>query len=296
MGNFPVGTPLIAGHLALRDRACRNRGIGHQYFFAAQISQKRLSHTVSVVDLGWRYFTFVESCCRHWRASGRGGHVTAWDLPGGHQLFWLIPVGCVYTCLAIRLGFEFRHCRIAMGGLITAWLVICVKGLLLFGYQLGIPNSLHLVLRDGSTPAMVALLGCVFLWYARHVLLDIEGRLPMRTEKKKTIKGATESSRSVTPPQPTTAQPKGRSDLEPNIGHRAAELVEESVYTSEESEDEEPTRRRSKDARKRNAETRGQAVEREEMLEHRTREQQRKISKAERKRRRKLKAKERHAA
>ncbi|MEC8337461.1 MAG: hypothetical protein VXZ84_04905 [Planctomycetota bacterium] len=221
---------------------------------------------------------------------------TAWNLPGGHQLFWLIPVGCLYTCLAIRLGFEFRHCRIAMGGLVTAWLAICVKGLLLFGFQLGMPGSWQLVLRDGSTPGMVALLGCVFLWYARHVLLDIEGRLPVQRAKKKTKKDATASSSSVTPSHATTAQPKGRSDLEPDVSHRAAELVEESVYTPEESEDEEPTRRRSKDARKRNGGTRGQAADEEEIFEHRTREQQRKISKAERKRRRKLKAKERHAA
>ena len=121
-------------------------------------------------------------------------------------------------------------------------------------------------------------------------------RGPLAGAKKKTKKDATASSSSVTPSQATTAQPKGRSDLEPDVSHRAAELVEESVYTPEESQDEEPTRRRSKDARKRNGGTRGQAADEEEIFEHRTREQQRKISKAERKRRRKLKAKERHAA
>ena len=238
-------------------------------------------------------------------AVATGGHqviaralatTTEWNLPGGDQLFWLIPAGCIYTCLAIRLGFEFRYCRIAMCGLITAWLFICVKGLLLFGYGLGMPDSWQMILRDGSTPAMVALLGCGFLWYARHVLLDIEGRLPVRAAKKKKNQRASASSGSGSPSQATTARPRGRSDLEPDVGHRAAELVEESAYTTEESDDVDTSRRRSKDGRKRNAGIRNQAAEEEDMPEHRTREQQRKISKAERKRLRKLKAKERHAA
>ena len=92
-----------------------------------------------------------------------------------------------------------------------------------------------------------------------------------------------------------SVKPKGRSDLEPDVSHRAAELVDESVYDTGESEEDISTGRKPKDSRKRRSINRNDA-EHEEIPEHRSREQQRKISKAERKKLRKLKAKERHAA
>ncbi len=126
--------------------------------------------------------------------------------------------------------------------------------------------------------------------------MDIEGGLPVRTEKNKHQKKAAASLTAKAKKEgETSAKPKGRSDLEPDVSHRAAELVDESVYDTGESEEDISTGRKPKDSRKRRAINRSDA-EHEEIPEHRSREQQRKISKAERKKLRKLKAKERHAA
>ena len=221
---------------------------------------------------------------------------TEWSLPFGDHLFWLVPAGCIYTFLAIRLVLEFRHCRLATLGIVVAWLVFCLRSVMLLDFEFGVPESWQASIAGGSTLGIVALVGCGFLWYARHVLLDIEGRLPVRTEKNGNKKRAAASLAAKTKKESeASVKPKGRSDLEPDVSHRAAELVDESVYDTGESEEDISTGRKPKDSRKRRSINRNDA-EHEEIPEHRSREQQRKISKAERKKLRKLKAKERHAA
>ena len=91
------------------------------------------------------------------------------------------------------------------------------------------------------------------------------------------------------------ARPRGRSDLEPDTSRRVAELVDEAGYEAAESEEASLATHRTKDSHKRCSNAQNDSVG-EEISEHRTREQQRKFSKAERKKLRKLKAKERHAA
>jgi hypothetical protein len=72
-------------------------------------------------------------------------------------------------------------------------------------------------------------------------------------------------------------------------------LVDEAGYDAAGPEEESSAMRRAKDSRKHRGNTQSDR-DCEEMPEHRTREQQRKLSKAERKKLRKLKVKERHAA
>jgi hypothetical protein len=74
-----------------------------------------------------------------------------------------------------------------------------------------------------------------------------------------------------------------------------AELVDEAGYEAAESEEANSATQRTKESHKRRSNAQNDSV-REEISEHRTHEQQRKLSKAERKKFRKLKAKERHAA
>ena len=221
---------------------------------------------------------------------------TEWSLPFGDNLFWLVPVSFVYTFLAIRLVLEFRQCRLAMIGLSVAYVVFCLRSVMFLGYDLGIPEAWQISIAGGSTVGMVALVGCVFLWYARYVLLDVEGRLPVRSERnKKDTKVSTSSEAGAIDNAGQSTKPQGRSDLEPDTIQRATELVDESSYDFEDPEEESSQRRKPKESRKRRVNSRGDSCH-EEMDDRRTREQQRKTSKAERKKLRKLKAKERHAA
>ena len=221
---------------------------------------------------------------------------TEWSLPFGDNLFWLVPAGLLYTFLAIRLVLEFLHCRLATIGLVVAWLVFCLRSVMLLGYDFGLPVSWQISIEGGSTLGMVALVGCGFLWYARYVLLDVEGRLPARVGKNKKVgKASTSSDTARSKNVDARARPRGRSDLEPDTSRRAAELVDEAGYDAAGPEEESSAMRRAKDSRKHRGNTQSDR-DCEEMPEHRTREQQRKLSKAERKKLRKLKAKERHAA
>ena len=216
---------------------------------------------------------------------------TEWDLPWGDQLFWLVPTGVLYTFLAIRLLLEFRGCRIAILALAAAWGLFCLRGGMHLGYPF--PGSWQSGIEGGALIGMVALLCCGFLWYARYVLLDVEGRLPLRITRVK--RAAKLSNRSSLERQgEASSRPRGPSDLEPDTSRRVAELIEESGF-EEDSEDEIATPPRKRAAGQRRA-AEQDVNEREEMPEHRTHERQRKLSKAQRKKLRKQKAKERHAA
>jgi hypothetical protein len=166
---------------------------------------------------------------------------------------------------------------------------------MLLGYDFGLPVSWQVSIEGGSTLGMVALIGCGFLWYARYVLLDVEGRLPVRAKRKKVIKASNASNPAVEKNDEKPARPRGRSDLEPATSRRVAELVDEAGYEAAEPEEASLATHRTKDSHKRCSNAQNDSVG-EEISEHRTHEQQRKFSKAERKKLRKLKAKERHAA
>ena len=220
---------------------------------------------------------------------------TEWSLPFGDNLFWLVPAGLLFTFLAIRLVLEFRHCRMATIGIAVTWLVFCLRSVMLLGYDFGLPVSWQVSIEGGSTLGMVALIGCGFLWYARYVLLDVEGRLPVRAKRKKVIKASNASNTAVEKNDENPSRPRGRSDLEPDTSRHVAELVDEAGYEAAESEEANSATQRTKESHKRRSNAQNDSV-REEISEHRTHEQQRKLSKAERKKFRKLKAKERHAA
>ena len=233
------------------------------------------------------------------RASGSGTHTG--NLYRVESSVWrqFVLVGACRSPLYLSSHptcLEFRHCRLATIGLAVAWLFFCLRSVMLLGYDLGLPAPWQVSIEGGSTLGMVALVGCGFLWYARHVLLDVEGRLPARAGKnKKVSKASTSSDISRETNVAAGSRPRGRSDLEPDTSRRAAELVDEAGYDAAGPEEESSAMRRAKDSRKQRSHTQSDR-DCEEMPEHRTREQQRKLSKAERKKLRKLKAKERHAA
>jgi hypothetical protein len=238
----------------------------------------------------------------HLAAARSLAELTGWTLPGGMVLFWLLPAGLCYSLLAVRLLLEFRGCRLASAALWISFGGYCFLVASILGVELGIPESLRMTVVGGCRLAIVAILLSGLLWYTRYVLLDVQGLLPMRSSaKKRAPKRGRRSgqetekksrSRSGGQSQPQSTPPRGRSDLEPNTGRRAAELVSEMQL---DEEDLETGNRRAKAQRK--TRTR-QSAETDDcdLQDTSSGGQRRKLSKAERKRLRKLKAKERRAA
>ena len=64
--------------------------------------------------------------------------VSEWNLPWGNQLIWLVPVGLLYTFLALRLVLEFRGCRLAIFAVGIAWLGFGFHSGMRLGFDPGI--------------------------------------------------------------------------------------------------------------------------------------------------------------
>ena len=112
--------------------------------------------------------------------------------------------------------------------------------------------------------------------------------------KPRQSKKATGKRRGVESDAPEkTAIPQGLTDLEPTAPQRAAELVRETEFEDEQLEHQ---TKRSKVRRKSRSEHMAQSDIDEEKAAESSRRQQRKLSKSERKRLRKQKSRERHAA
>ncbi len=219
--------------------------------------------------------------------------MTGWSLPAGTLLFWLIPASLCYSILAIRLLLEVRGCKMASMALWTAMVMYGFLVVSAIGVNTGLPHSMIVMVVGGCQLGMVAILFSGLLWYAHHVLLDIQGLLQIR-EKTRQSKKATGKRRGVESDAPEkTAIPQGLTDLEPTAPQRAAELVRESEFEDEQLEHQ---TKRSKVRRKSRSEHMAQSDIDEEKAAESSRRQQRKLSKSERKRLRKQKSRERHAA
>ena len=117
------------------------------------------------------------------------GSLTKWHGPGSDYAWWLGTWAVVVTVLSVRLWFEMRRCVPAILALSTALLLWCIPLALRLGWtpSIGFPI---VMLSVGAK-----LLGHLFLWlttsiYARHVIFDIEGKLPVREIKVKLPRAA----------------------------------------------------------------------------------------------------------
>ena len=186
--------------------------------------------------------------------------LTKWRGPESGYVWWLGTWAVVLAVLLVRLWFEMRRCLPAILALSTALILWCIPLALRLGWSptLGFPI---IMLAVGAK-----LLGHLFLWlttsiYARHVIFDVEGKLPVReikvkvsgAAKKKAAKAdreenegeesvGEESSPSATrdkkihvdPPHTTSSSFGGtkRSDLGPHIAPAVAARTSTSVPAS----------------------------------------------------------------
>jgi hypothetical protein len=235
----------------------------------------------------WFVMSVDATCGIHQLFAATMIHLTGYTGPGGGVLWWLGLSGVVLCGLSVRIAWEMRVCRPAVSAYLSAlgfWTIgLAIQ---MSGVNLG---SLGNVL-----PAEIArLLGHLSLLlglsiYARHVILHAQGLLPARKRKAakekpareaKTAATANANSAATASPIQSPVPAKTKTDLHPHISlspPRQARVEDEDTESDEES-----SSRETDSGRGGNDNTASDDDG-----------QNRKLSKAERKRLRKLKAQE----
>jgi hypothetical protein len=145
-------------------------------------------------------------------------HISGWSMLADGALWWIAVWGSILAVLSLRLVLELRECRpaqVAIAGTSLLWVV----GLAIdYGWFPAIP------LRHAATAAIgCRLLGQITLLlgigvYARHVLLDAEGLLthrPSRPRREKPAKKPKAEKQSATQTAPAAESAKKTSRVDP---------------------------------------------------------------------------------
>jgi hypothetical protein len=165
------------------------------------------------------------------------GQLTAWQGPGAEYAWWLGVWSTVMAIITVRMAFELRRCVPATLALYSAIALWCLPIAVRLGWSPELAFPL-VMLAVGAK-----LLGHLCFWlaigvYSRHIVLDIEGKLPpakVRTKRVKVAKRpaakvkeseaaegeskkepARDKKMMLDPPHTTPAAPNAkRSDLGP---------------------------------------------------------------------------------
>lgn len=221
---------------------------------------------------------------------------TSWSLPGGMLLFWLIPLGTVLAVVLLRLVLDVRGSRLALTALSLAVAAHVAGVVLLHTGRTPWSATMTVMVGVGSQLTANLLLLLSITLFARHVLLDIEGRLPRREKPTAAvIKPASDSQptgetaqRKIDPAHATPPAPAARSEAaQKSVSRRHREEAdeEEQWYDSHRGNDRKSARRGSRDE------------DEDEIADEDADDSSggRKLSKAERKRLRRLKAQQRES-
>jgi hypothetical protein len=145
--------------------------------------------------------------------SGRTG-------PGGGVLWWLAPWGLVVFWFGLRMLLDVRGCRTATASFLFGFTVLSAGCLLsrLSQLSLSLDPRHGVMLAVGCWLAASWLLFFAHVAFARHVLLDAHGQLPIRAPKQKRQKkshdAAGDSAKAAKPAGTAAAK---RDDLTTRI-------------------------------------------------------------------------------
>jgi hypothetical protein len=149
-----------------------------------------------------------------------------WIGPLGGDLWWLCPVGLLFTLCGLRMALDMRGCRAGLASLLFA-LASLASGVALAYIALPISDNVLAIAVSSCWLAGCWLLFFAHVAFARHVLLDAHGQLPVRAEKpkreKKTAPAAIDG-KSKSPAKPAEAAKRDdlttRIDPPHNLLHR----------------------------------------------------------------------------
>jgi hypothetical protein len=165
---------------------------------------------------------------------------------GSSSEAWLWGGGCaaVLGLAGLRLAVEVRHCHLAASSLLLAAMSFTLAIAVHLGGIVGLEASGAVMLKAGARMVGQLLVWWSVVAYARHVVLDADGLLPVvlrkaRPKKPKKVKPpadekASSSSAMVDPPQKPKPHTAPRTDLDP---------VHKTVTSSTRTATAEPTKK-----------------------------------------------------
>jgi hypothetical protein len=240
----------------------------------------------------WFVMSVDATCGIHQLFSATMIHLTGYTGLGGGVLWWIGCWGIVLCGLSARIAWEMRVCRPAMSAYLSALaLWICGLVIQMTGVKCGslgnlLPTEIAKLLGHLSL-----LLGLAI--YARHVILHAQGLLPARKRKANKEKPARDGKSAAAvgaygnddavateTPASSPTPAKTRTDLHPHVALSPARPA--PVDDEDTGRDEESSANETDDSRYGN----------DDADTDENGGQNRKLSKAERKRLRKLKAQE----
>jgi len=222
-------------------------------------------------------------------------HFAGGAVPGDGRLLSVGLYAVVFGLLGATLAYDMWRSRAvttAMAVAAVCYTIMAVAGTWPLASLVGLPPAMLTAAVAMGGPLALALSMSLS---ARHVILDAQGLVPPRPEKaraeeprrkKRRPSAAAEANADEAVSPRTSGRDRGKSDLEPAENMQSAERDDEQYaddYDDDEVADERPARRRKQ---KPSRQVRIDAPESDDTAQHR-------LSKAERKRLRKQKARQR---
>ena len=134
-----------------------------------------------------------------------------------NEVLWPTTVALIALAMGVRLFFEIRHCRSAVATLAGATLCFVFGAACNHGWPIAATDAGKPLLAYGGWLIGHVLLLATFLFYARHVQLEVTGVLAVRTRPKrsKAKRLATDESTAESSDLPAKPALRLRTDLDP---------------------------------------------------------------------------------
>jgi hypothetical protein len=141
---------------------------------------------------------------------------SGWTGPLDGALWWIAPALLLFTVCGVRMALDMRGCRTALASLLVSFAALA-SGLVLPRIEVPLASTAMAMVLSSCWLAGTWLLFFAHLAFARHVLLDAHGQLPVRQPKpKREKKPATADDKQKPPAKPAAVQ-KQRDDLTTRI-------------------------------------------------------------------------------
>jgi hypothetical protein len=134
-------------------------------------------------------------------------HVTGWTALRGDAVWWLLVGGLPMAWIVARAVFDTLECRLAAALLMAALLCYATSAASYFGFVAGLDPRIESLITGTSIVGGHWLLMLGIISFARFIILDAQGLISARplVARKKTTRAKTESSKNASKPTTSAA-------------------------------------------------------------------------------------------